>query len=192
MQGVFTIKEYRFDFDYSRQHFIQRLFERYAITLTGEEYDELHSMPNRQKQRIWRGCFLNGYSTSIGILKLKGMEVVCVYDSKNHVFRTALPIETAHSVESAILACFKKQQHAVAFLVYEKIKVELQNECKDFDNIKDAAMYYYENSNYPSLLISCFKHGKFDAFAVCRQIQKIIDGTHSKVRLTLEKIPAGE
>ncbi len=94
------------------------------------------------------------------------------------------------NVDTAIEYCFRSIEKPVAYLILGKIKEELQKECRSFDSIKDAAIYYYANSDYPSLLIECFKHGRMSTFMICNQIKKIMEGTHKKVRLTLEKISA--
>ena len=147
-------------------------------------------MPNKEKQKIYRGIFCVNDYNSIGILNLNGIDIICIYSIKHHLFKTALPKEVASDIEFAIFACFKRTIRPIATMIYDDIKAEMNSVRKDFDTIKDAAIYYMQHSKYPAIQIELFKTGNVSTFRVCHQIQRIVEGRHRTVRLAIEKIAA--
>ncbi len=163
-------------------HFIERVKERYGLDMTLEEY---HALVNSKR---YVGCFKKNDYNSIGVIKFKGIRIWCLYNNEYGLFTTALPPEVGTDSRAMATSCFAKAIHNVAFQVHDLILEELERERKDFSSIKEAALYYYSHSKFPSLSIDKYKHGILPTWRISSEIRRILNGDHSHVKLDVRRI----
>jgi hypothetical protein len=168
-----------FDLENSRLHFITRLSERYGIVITEQEYNNL------LEENDLKVIFKRNYNASIGTITIQRIKVWVIYSCVRHLFTTAIPKSIEIDINELFYACFSKPVRNVANELYQLILIELNNERKDFDSKKDAAIYYYEHCSFSDLLIEKFKHGNVRPIKICHVIKKIIEGTHERVKFGL-------
>jgi len=63
---------------------------------------------------------------------------------------------------------------------------------KTFEEIKDAALYYFDNTMFPQLHIESFKHGSVSNMKIMQQINRILNNSHPHVKIDVRKKTAEE
>lgn len=164
-------------------HFIERVKERYGIDMSLDEYYEL----------LASGAYLGHYrkssQTSVGVVPFKGVDIWCMYSSKNKLFLTALPAKVGTESRSMVEAVFSRSLRAMAMTIHDHIMNELKTERVDFDSCRDAALYYFSNTRFPRLLMYRFKFGNLPNRLICSEVNRIIRGDHKFAKIALEKKP---
>jgi len=179
-KGV-ELEEFNTKYKSASVHFIERLKERYSIDFSIDEYNSLLN----SKGREYKGMYTKNANCTLGILKLEGKDVWTLYNNRFKLFLTALPPIIADDINEMIVACFPRPVRHISHELYRIISNELNSERIDFDTDKDAAIYYFEKCNYPTLLIDKYKHGYLPPIRFCNEIHKILEGTHPKVSISL-------
>lgn len=162
------------------EHFSQRLNERYDIIINIDDYRLLN-----ENLCAHEGLFsINENSTliKIGIL---GKDVYTIYSKSLKLLITALPHDIESNLDQTLRACFKLSNIPTVSKLAEIIMTEINSERYDFQTDKDAAVYYFANCNYPTLLIEKFKFGIIRTIKICHEIRKILHGEHPRVELGL-------
>jgi hypothetical protein len=72
--------------EHHKEHFIARLFERYGIKISSEEYESLSNMP-------FETLYWLTDRKRLGILSLKGQKVLAINHKRLRLFLTAIPFK---------------------------------------------------------------------------------------------------
>lgn len=160
-------------------HFIDRVKDRYGLDMTLEEYHALLA------SRKYLGYIKKNESNTIGVIKFKGARIWCLYNRDYKLFTTALPREVGTDSRTLVQSCFSRATRGIAFIIHDLVLEEISNERKEFDSIKDAAIYYFSNAKFPSSMIHKYKHGTVPVWKICSEIQRIMSGEHPYAKLSL-------
>lgn len=173
--------------DERKQHFIERLFERYGISITSDEYEDLCTWvrpdsPNRNKCKylLKISANLRAY-----FVEIQGQNVLCIY-SKNvklKIFTSAIPAENYYEPARMVPKIFRKKglvKEAVE--EYQKVLDICCRDYQDFGDDRKNYEYYSTNCEYPFLMIAEHKDG-MTVRQVYRQVlknMKNVLGIHEK------------
>jgi hypothetical protein len=165
-----------------RAHFIFRLQERYGILLSDQEYDHLL----RENDFVPKFRKTNN---SLGTVTIKEAYVWVLFDYGHGMFTTALPSSVNDSFYEMARVCFNRPVRHVAFMILEDVLGEIKRARMDFDNNKDAALYFFENFNYACVLMDYFKHGINERLMikVMHTIKNILNSEHGALKLGVVK-----
>lgn len=177
-------QEYK-SYEEARNHFIDRVKERYGILMTYPEYDEICSLDYVQENL--KGFFKKGSSKTIGIVSFKETKIWVLYNPKMKYYSTAFPPDVETDLDSMMYACFGRRQKHLAIMVYNLLVEEVSKERIDFPDCKEAGKYYYFNSPYSTLMMMKYKSGTIPLNLYIRTINKILNGSHPKIELSLRK-----
>lgn len=171
-------------YDEQREHFIERLLERYNIEISTDEYDSLLS-------ERFHGVFTKRGHKTIGWMIIKGVKVWVLRHKDDATLPTCYPPDVEHSQESMIRACFSGLSRRTAFLIYNLyIKEDKRVSKLKFDTVKDAAIYFFGKTKFAPLHIDKFKHGAIKTYRLANIIDNILIGTSTHVTLSLRKKPS--
>lgn len=180
------MKNYK-QLDEHRKHFIERLKERYDIDITEKQYNELCNL----KTSKYKGILSKSSNSTIGIAKIKNQEVWVLYNSKTKCFSTCYPSDIETNIESAFRASFGSVVRRIAKVIFDAYLLEKEN-LPTFEEIKDAALYYFNNTMFPQLHIESFKHGSVSNMKIMQQINRILNNSHPHVKIDVRKKTAEE
>jgi len=167
-------------FEDHKKHFEARLFERYGISLMEGEYETLCEIGQFQ------GVVSKSSNKTVGTINIRGRKVFVLYTSHLKCFCTCYPPDVETDLYSALRACFGSTIRKIAVSIY----MEYLNECKSlptFESQKDAAVYLFSNTMFPQMHIEKYKTGNINTLKFMNQINKIINGDHSHVKISLIK-----
>lgn len=145
-------------------HFIERLKERYKISLSEEDYNDIHNPLGFtyskliQKSIHWAKLSSNN---SAFILQIQNKLVLAIYSKHRNKFITALPWESYNDETRFVPKFFRKKENDLkeyAIEKYNQILSICSKEYQDFGSQK-ANWHYYKNCTYPNLLMSEYKGG---------------------------------
>ena len=145
-----------------KQHFIARLLERYSISVSSEEYDNICTWvraesPNRVrcKYLLKISRHLRAYS-----IEIKGINVLALYSKDLNMFTTALPFDNYYEPERMVPKIFRKKKLVKeAVEEYEKVLNTCCLEYQDFGDDRKNWEYYSNNCEYPRLMLEERKNG---------------------------------
>lgn len=174
-----------------REHFIERLAERYGIHLSEPEYD--HIVSYEYIHRNFLGIAKRSQHKTVGILHLHGTDVLVLYDNDSKVLRTAYPASSFHD-RVQLIACFFPQYYRhVALRMWAAIDEELSSPYAAI--IKDKTIYFdgrdfiksvYQNCMFPGLVLMKVRNKPVGWQDAIRTIWSVIRGEHPNTRLGLE------
>jgi len=146
--------------DELKSHFILRLWERYQISLTDDEYDDIHHFKGFTKSGLIESV-INwakiSSSKKFFIIKLKGKNVLALYSVRRGRFITALPWISYDDETRFVPKILKKQNlKEEAIEKYQEILSTCAKEYVDFGNSKEN-WYFYKKCSYPKLLMLEYK-----------------------------------
>lgn len=176
------LEEFNKKYQKSSLHFIQRVKERYNIEISIKEYNLLL---NNKINRKFKGVYSKNSNNTLGVLKFKGIDVWVLYNSRLKLFLTAYPPIIAEDTNEMITACFSRPVRYIARELYKIILNELNLERIDFNSDKDAAIHYFNNCRFSTLLIDKYKKGNIHPIKFCNEISKILYGEHPKVSINI-------
>jgi hypothetical protein len=174
-----TKEDYEKKYESANVHFCERIKDRYGIDFTANDY---YSLTHTKK---YQGKFSKNTHLTVGILTLRNQKIWALYNNKYKLFLTVYPKIIEMDVGQMIRACFPKALLPIANDIFLFIKREINSARVDFLNDKDAAIYYFNECNFSTLLIEKFKYGEPSTIKYCNEIKKIIEGTHRKAKLSV-------
>jgi hypothetical protein len=158
--------------DERKEHFMKRLQERYGISITSEEYEDMCLWVSPQKEMTDKCEFLLKISSNLRAFRLtiNGQYVLVLYCRKNKAFTTALPFENYYEPERMVPKIFrKKNMVSEAVSEYNKILESCCSEYIDFGDKKKNWEHYSSNCTYPRLLMAEYG-GKLDVRKIYWQV----------------------
>ncbi len=164
-----TLEEYKL-------HFQKRLFERYFLTISDEDYFALHSN--------FVGLFCKSASYTVGYVYIDGVKVFVLYMNELKIMPTCYPDSVGVDPIQTINACFSKPVRGVATWIYEQYLLEKDSIKNNFETKRDAAIFYFSKTKFPDAHIRSYEN-RFDFFRLMHQIKNIIDGDSKYAKLTL-------
>lgn len=167
-------------FEDHKQHFIERLLERYSIQLSDGQYEKFCN-PSR-----FKGLISKNSTKTIGYIIIKGVKVFVLYNTQLKCYVSCYPADVEHNMASAFRCCFGPAIRRVAFIILWQYMEEVKS-LPTFKTIKDAALYYFEHTMFPQLHIDKYKHGKVEPLRVMLQINRILNNKNPQVKLTVRK-----
>lgn len=180
-----TIVEIRrsMSFDEQREHFIERLLERYEMTITNKEYDDLCA-----SHGVFHGVFAKQSTKTIGWVLIKGVKVWVLRDGRASRLSTCYPPDIEYSVTSMIRSCFSGMARSLAIQIYRiYLEEHLSISEKQFESVKEAALYFFSKTKFAPLHIDRYKHKALNTAKVCVMIGRILSGTSEYVEICLKK-----
>lgn len=166
-----------------RTHFISRLRDRYNIAMGDDEYDMLCNLQGVRNN--FQGVYKKNSNLTVGYISIMGIKIWALYESELRCFKTCYPPEVETDINEMIDACFPRALRYLALFVYEYYLSEKNSINFKFDTIKDAAIYFINNTQFPSLHIELFKHGNVSTIKIVHQISKILKMRSKHVKLCL-------
>lgn len=171
------------DYDEQREHFIERLQERYEMTITNEEYDKLCN-----PHKVFHGIYAKQRKKTVGWVMIKGVRVWVLRDGEANRLATCYPPEVEHSITAMMRSCFSGVARLAAIQIYRLYLKESEKISKmKFDSIKDAALYFFSKTKFAPLHIEKFKNYTISTAKACAVIHKILSGSSEYVELSLCK-----
>ena len=162
----------------TREHFIERLKERYNLDMTHDEYDKIATEKNF--------TFLIKKSSDgvIGTLNFKNTEVFIFYNKTRKIPSTALT--PLNDELDFIMTVFGKRLQHIARTIYNSIMDEMKPHLeKNFETVRDAAIYYHSNSPFANFLVQKYVRGKWDTKKMIQTISDIMHNEHAKCKLVV-------
>jgi hypothetical protein len=143
--------------DERKAHFMKRLQERYGISITGEEYEDMCLWVRPENEMVEKCEFLLKISNNLRAFRLsvKRQDVLALYCRKNKALTTALPLENYYEPERMVPKIFRKKR-MVAEAVEEYNKI-LETCCLEYVDLGDREKnwrHYSSNCTYPNLLMA--------------------------------------
>jgi len=176
--------------DERKQHFIDRLAERYDIVITSDEYEDICTWvhadsPNRNKCTYLLKLSVN---LRLYVVEIQGKNVLAVY-SKNvklKIFTSAIPADNYYEPARMVPKIFRKKRMVKeAVEEYEKVLDTCCRQYQDFGDDRKNFEYYSNNCEYPKLMIAEYKNG-LTVRNIYRQVlenmQHIIGITEYKIK----------
>ncbi|MEO7048255.1 MAG: hypothetical protein ABI091_23350 [Ferruginibacter sp.] len=172
-----------------RTHFIYRIKERYGITLTSEEYDEL-SLSFKPGSRWFKGLLKKDNQSVIGTLYIKGKKVWALYYKTRQCFTTCYPPEVEYDPENCIWMSFPPELRGLALYIYEQYMLERSLiSGKKFLDMKQGSIWYQVNTLFFPLHIRELAKGPkaMDLINIMIYIKPILLGKSDYCKLKLVK-----
>lgn len=145
-----------------KQHFIVRLFERYGIALTGDEYENICTWLNTSNPSRGSCKYLLKVSRNLRAysVQIQGKNVLALYSKDLNMFTTALPAENYYEPARMVPKIFRKKKLVrEAVEEYNKVLDTCCREYHDFGDDKKNWDYYSNNCAYPHLMLDECKNG---------------------------------
>lgn len=146
-----------------KEHFILRLEERYDISLTDDEYNDIHHPKGFTNSKILTNYIHWAKISSVKsafIITLKNQLILTIYSNDRSKFITALPWHSYNDETRFVPAILKKLYlKGAAIEKYNQILSICAKEYVDLGNGKDNYHYYKNNCTYPGLLMTEYKGG---------------------------------
>ncbi len=145
-----------------KSHFLLRLHERYDITLSNDEYNELHNSGGFTKNTImeikpihWARISSN---KSAFIIQIKSKLIFTIYSNDRKKFITALPWDS-YDDETRLVPLILKRLNLKEFAIkkYNEILSLCAKEYVDLGDSKQNYFHYKDNCAYPRLLMLEYK-----------------------------------
>lgn len=174
IKGLF-VKEYKDHYE----HFCERLLQRYGLVCKDEiEYDAIC--------KTFKGIFCRNASSTLGIIRVQGVKVWCLYNRENKWIPTVYPHTVVTDMKELITCCFSRPIRHLAFMVYEEYLKEKETVSMDFETQKDAAIFYFNNTIFAPLHIETYLGQKFNPFKLVGMINNILLGKsrYASIKLT--------
>lgn len=167
-------------YEQHREHFKDRLNERFGICITDIEYDVLCS---KKRKTVFGLGFKN-----ICLVTINDIEIYCIWNLSNCCYTTAYPSGVGVNFEDTAIACFGKRFAPLLNQIHKQYLEEC-NSISDFSNISEAGKYLYENTIFAGAHLMRFKTGNVNMFKIMNTIKTIISDKSERVemRLNLKK-----
>lgn len=176
-----------------RQHFTDRLRERYGIELSRIDYTDLCANPRRF---FFKGVYKKTNHKSVGYIQIFGQKVLVLYHKNQDddaYFSTAYPIDADQTDEQIMRVCFGQSSLLrIAKIAYKRFLFEL--EMYDTLNLKDipsdcigSVLFKDSVFCFPHALIEKYKTGEYNKWGLCRKIRDIIFERHPMVEMMVLK-----
>lgn len=169
-------------FDDNRRHFIERLKERYGIEISNAYYDILRFQ--------FKGKFKKNGNRTLGFVFVDGIKIWCLYLSEAKCLATAYPAEIEFDINELIKACFPIPVRHFAMSAYETYLEEKKSIPAQFGSEKQAALYLFSKTLFPSLHMDNYKYGSVDMFKVIGAIRNLITGHSSYIEYKIVRKPS--
>ncbi len=167
-----------------RTHFIERLKERHEIMITEKEYDDLCN-----PYGIFHGVFAKQGKKTIGWLMIHNTKVWVLRDGATRLLATCYPASVEHSNTSMIRACFAGLSKFVAIQILQMYNKEALAISKmKFESVKQAAIFFFGKTHFPTLHIDKYKYGSVATSKVCNLIRSIVTGESEHVKIYLRRV----
>lgn len=148
-----------------KNHFKERLFERHGIEITDKQYNDLCSE--------FTVIIKTGTNKSFGYITINNHKIWCLRYMDNHTLVTVYSQNYDNcSVYEMIRVCIRRKARNHAYLLYQQYLNEWISAPK-FENVKDAAIYFINNTEFKTLHIDHFVHGYVKKLKILRRIQKM-------------------
>lgn len=173
-------RKYTKSIDETKAHFIERVLERYGVALSDEDYFYLNGK--------FKGLYKRGNCKTIGYLQMDGYKIWCMYSSEEHLLTTALPSEVGSDFKALLRSYFGRTIMPIVLIIYEYYLNELNTVKKDFSSLKEAAIYYHNNTSFPAIHIWNFKKEDREIaknHKLFSEIKHILHGTSKRLKLTV-------
>lgn len=145
-----------------KQHFIARLLERYAISISSEEYDDLCTWVRADSSNRVKCKYLLKISRHLRAysISLQGKNVLALYSKELNMFTTALPEDNYYDPERMVPKIFRKKKLVKeAVEEYNKVLETCCQQYQDFGDDRKNWEYYSGNCDYPKLMLEECKNG---------------------------------
>lgn len=173
--SVKTVEEHK-------QHFTQRLLERYNIQLRKGQYEQICKDPGKN----FKGIMSKHNGSTIGYIFIGKLKVWVLYNTSNKCYTTCYPPVIETDLAEALRACFSKSLKRVAFMIFWEY-MEESKRLPPFTTAKQAALYLFENTLFPHMHIQKYKHGALDLIKTMNGINNIIHNRNQYTKLTVRK-----
>jgi hypothetical protein len=166
-----------------RDHFLERLWERYGIVISNEEYINYCNAHG-----IFHGAFSKNKKKTIGWIFINETKVWVLRDGELNRLATCYPPIIEHSDCEMIKACFTGVARMAAMQIYEMYLLESAKISKmKFDSVKDAAIFFFSKTKFAPLHIDKYKHGAPRTVRVASLIGKTLTGASEYIELSLKR-----
>lgn len=148
--------------DEKKQHFILRLSERYDVSISGNEYDDLCNWIDTTNQTRGSCKYLLKVSRNLRAYSvvIQGQNVLALYSKDLNMFTTALPAENYYDPARMVPKIFRKKKMVEAGVAeYNKV---LETCCREYIDLGDERKnweYYSKKCAYPKLMFAEHKNG---------------------------------
>lgn len=168
----------------NREHFIERLKERYELEITPEEYDNYCNSNNG----TFHGFMTKNSLKTVGWIMMKGKKVYVLRRGEINCLATCYPPSVEFSYHQMLLACFSGKLRSIVRIIYRKYIQECQRiEGLTFPTAKEAWFYYSENTFFATLHIEKYKFGFVRTEKLAYQVDLLIKNKNEYVFLDLVK-----
>lgn len=161
------------------EHFKQRLSERYGIIINEAQYNLLCTWFSPRFSKVT--------NKTIGSVFIGDVIVWCLFENDLQCLSTAYPQTIETNAEELMYACFGKKLLPVTRVIYEAYAEEKNTIKKDFETAKDAAIWYFANTLFPTMHIDHFKQEIVSPFKLMYQIRNVLDGSSPYLKLQVTK-----
>jgi hypothetical protein len=159
------------------QHFRERLRERYDLAVTDEEYAGLSDK--------FHGIFKKNNYRTVGYVVIEGKTVWCLYFNSMQCMATCYAEEMIKDEYQLLRVCFGRALLPIATKVYEAYLREVTNVPLDFGTTKEAAIFYFSYTLFPTLHIDRYKYGNVYLFKIMNQVKRVLENTSPYIELTV-------
>lgn len=179
--------------DAHRQHFKQRLSERFGMKITDEEYDakcEILSNGGKNVKNPENGGIHGIRKSSNRVLyrmELRGRKMLVLFDNPTKSLSTVYPPECIESTEELLKAIFPRMLWNLAISVFRSISQDIEEKAKmHFDTNKEAAMYMVNHTPFVGLVMSIRNGNTIPPMKMAYTVKTIIEGDHNQARLVVD------
>lgn len=166
-------------------HFMERLEERYELTMTRQEYDELCN-----PHGIFHGVFPKQRSKTLGWIEFKQTKIWVLRDGETGLLCTCYPPSIEYSNMEMLRSCFSGTLRKIAFQIYKSYISESVKISKiEFNSVKEAAIYFFTKTKFAPLHINKFKNGSVKTHKIASFIKNVITGQSEYISLQVRKKP---
>lgn len=171
-------------YEENRTHFIERLAERYEISITNEEYDLYCNGDNG----TFHGFLAKNSAKTVGYVFIKDRKVYVLRRGDINCLATCYPPSVEFSHGEMLKSCFSGKLRWVVRIIFRRYLWECQQVAQlKFDTIKDAALYYFANTLFAPLHIDKYKHGTARSERMASMVNSIIKGESPYVYIDVIK-----
>lgn len=161
-----------------KEHFISRLKERYDISLSDDEYNDIHTPLGFPNSKVLEGNAIHwikiSSNNSAFIIKIKGKFVFTIYSRRRGRFITALPWESYNDETRFVPKILKKLNlKELAIEKYNEILSLCAKEFVDLGSSKEN-WYHYKNKCLYSTLLMLEYNGKLTMGNIYNQVVREI------------------
>jgi uncharacterized protein YozE (UPF0346 family) len=152
-------------------HFIERLKERYSISINEDEYNRLCDY------REFHGAFSKNRRKTVGWVFIDNVKVLVLRYGERGVLATCYPPSVEYSNIEMIRSCFGGASKVAAIQVLRQYSIESAKvQKKKFSTDKEAALFIFTKTTFGNLHMDRHKKGAVSTIKVAAIINKILTG----------------